>query len=158
MVEDEIRLFASHSQFYVQDGLLRPGAINDLTFWTKEASARRLAIGDGILGIGTSSYAFVKVRAQHHQTAPPVDLSQWDHVAEADLVMKTELILIMGCLSPSGMFFEVKPSLYRVRTCHANLGQSEHEAPRDWTGEFGDWYLVQFWPSKPLQPQVLKQR
>jgi hypothetical protein len=158
MIENETRIYASHSQFYVQDGVLRPGAIDEQTFWTKEASARRVAVGKGILGIGTGSYDFVKVRVEHHDSNPHLDLGQWDHVAEAGLDVETELILVMGCLSPTGLFFEVKPGHYRVRACQANLADSEQEVPRNWTSEFGDWYLVQFWPSHPLEPQVLKQR
>lgn len=157
MVEEEIRLYASHCQFYVQDRV-PPGPIDETTFWTTEASNNRLAIGDGELAIGTGSYDFVRVRVEIHVSEPPVDLGQWDHVTECGLEVKTNLIFIIGCLSTSGLFFEVKPRHYRVRACHANLAQSEKEVPSNWTGEFGDWYLLQFWPSVPLKPQVLKRR
>ena len=157
IAEEEIRVYASHSQFYVQDGVLKPGGICEATFWTKDASDRRLAVGNGILGIGTGTYDFVKVRVEHYKVIPLIDLSQWDHVTEASLEVKTGLILIVGCLSQSGLFFEVQPAHYCVRACHANLAQSEHEVPLGWTGEFGDWYLVQFWPSEPSEPRVLKQ-
>ena len=123
-------------------------------FWTQEASHNRLAIGDGLLAIGTGTYDFVKVR-QQHDLAPPLNLAAWDHVTECDLEVKSRFILIMGCLSQSGLFFEVKPGHYRVRACHANLAQSEQEVPSNWTGDLRDWYLVQFWPSKSLMSQVL---
>jgi hypothetical protein len=157
MVEEEIRLYASHHQFYVQDS--EPsGSSDDSTFWTKEACKNRLAIGDGLIGIGTGTYDFVKVRVEQHDAEPPVDLDQWDHVTESGLQIRTKFVLIMGCLSQSGLFFQVKPGHYRVRACHANLAESEQEVPNDWKGGFQDWYLIQFWPSKPLRAKILKRR
>lgn len=158
MVEEGIRLYASHHQFYIEDGVVQAGDIDEATFWTKDASIRRLAVSDKLLGIRTGSYQLVKVRVEHHDSEPPLDLTQWDHVTEASLKVKTALILIRGCLSTSGLFFEVQPGHYCVRACHANLAESEQEVPSNWTGQFGDWYLVQFWPSMPLKPRVLKQR
>jgi len=157
MVEEEIRLYASHHQFYVQDSEPR-GAADDPSFWTKEAYDNRLAVGDGLLAVGTGTYGFVKVRVEQHDAEPPLELSEWDHVTECALEVRTPFLLIMGCLSQSGLFFEVKPRHYRVRVGHANLGESEQEVPGNWTGEFNDWYLVQFWPGELSQPNVLKRR
>jgi hypothetical protein len=157
MLEEEIRLYASHHQFYVQDG--KPhGSPDAPTFWTKEASDNRLAIGDGLLGIGTGTYGFVKIRVEQHESEPLLDLDQWDHVTECDLEVRTNLLLINGCLERSGLFFKVEPGSYCVRACHANLAQSEQEVPRGWSGDFGDWYLVQFWPSKRLGLRIRKRR
>jgi hypothetical protein len=89
---------------------------------------------------------------------PAVEIALWDHVTEAGLEVEAKLLLIMGCLSNSGLFFEVEPAHYRVRACHANLAESEQEVPSNWTGEFHDWYLLQFWPSVPSEPHVLKHR
>ncbi len=157
MVEEEIRLYASHHQFYVQDSEPR-GTADDPTFWTKEASDNRLAVGDGLLAIGTGTYDFVKVRVEQHDPEPPLDLSAWDHVSECGLEVRTRFLLIMGCLSQSGLFFEVRPGHYRVRACHANLAESEQEVPSNWTGEFRDWYLIQFWPGTSSKSMVLKHR
>ena len=85
----------------------------------------------------------MKVRAEEHESAPPLNLAEWDHVTECSLAVKSRFILIMGCLERSGLFFEVKPGVYQMRVCHANLAESEQEVPSAWTGEFHDWYLVQ---------------
>jgi hypothetical protein len=60
---EEIRLYASHHQFYVQDSEPRSTA-GDPTFWTKEAAEDRLAIGHGLLAVGTGTYDFVKVASK----------------------------------------------------------------------------------------------
>jgi hypothetical protein len=150
MVEEEIRLYASHHQFYVQDS--EPlGSSDSPDFWTRQACEDQLAVGDGLLGIGTGSYDFVRVRVQEHQAEPALQLSEWDHVVEAGLEVRTRYLLVMGCLSSSGLFFRVQPGHYRVRCCQANLAASE-----DSTGDAGDWYLVQFWPAEPSGARVLK--
>jgi hypothetical protein len=65
MVEEEICLYASHRQFYVQDS--EPAGTSDgPDFWTQQASADRLAVADGLLGIGTGSHDFVRVQVQEH--------------------------------------------------------------------------------------------
>ena len=86
----EIRLYASHRQFYVQDSE-PPGSTDDPAFWTDKTSADRLAITDGILGIRTGSYDDVTVRAEGFSSEPALDLSQWDHVTEAGLEVRTGL-------------------------------------------------------------------
>jgi hypothetical protein len=157
MVEEETRLYAAYHQFYVQDSEPR-GSPDNPTFWTKEASDNRLAIGDGLVAIGTGTYGSVKVRVEHHGSEPEVDLTQWDHVTECGLDVRTSLILVMGCISQSGLFFLVKPGYYRVRACHANLAESEMEVPATWSGPFGDWYVIQFWPANPSKAGILKRR
>jgi hypothetical protein len=150
MVEEEIRLYASHRQFYVQDS--EPlGSSDSDDFWTEQACEDRLATADGLLAIGTGSYDFVRVRVQEHPSKPPLKLSEWDHVIEAGLDIRTRYLLVMGCLSTSGLFFRVRPGHYRVRCCQANLSAST-----DSTGDAGDWYLVQFWPTKRSGARVLK--
>lgn len=148
---EEFRLFASHHQFYVQDS--DPiGSMGDPSFWSPESQITRLAKVEGILGIATGSYDEVRVRVEQHTDEPSVDLSAWDHVIEAELTLRSEILLVYGCISPSGIFFFVEPRRYRIRCCQANLAASA-----DCTGEAGDWYLVQFWPSEQEETRILKQ-
>jgi hypothetical protein len=153
VASQEIRVYAGYCQFYIQDSEPRT-APDDPTFWTKQSTENKLAVGDGILGIGTGSYAFVKVHVEDHRTKPQLDLAKWDHVTEAGLEVRSNLLLVFGCTANSGYFFFVEPGHYRVRCCHANLAWSENAGS---TGEYGDWYLIQFWPAKPVKPRVLKQ-
>ena len=155
--KEEIKLYASHHQFHFQDS--EPlGSTDDEDFWTEQSTKNRLAVTDGILGIGTGSYGFVTVRVEQHDEAPLLELEKWDHVTECSLQIRSRFIFVMGCLSDSGLFFEVTPGSYRVRACHANLDQSELEVPHEWQGDFNDWYLIQFWSSEFMETKILKSR
>jgi hypothetical protein len=147
---EEIRIYASHRQFYVQDSEPR-GIPGDDTFWTTAASDNRLAITDGIVGIGTGSYANVMVKVEVTTAKPPLEISDWDHVTEAGLDLHTKLLMIEGCISSSGLYFRVEPGHYRVRCCAANLA-----AAVDCGDGAGDSYFVQVWPSRRAPPRVLK--
>jgi hypothetical protein len=149
MISEQIRLYASHHQFYVRDSA-PTGNTDDAAFWSNDAVSDQLAITDGILGMGTGSYGFVTVNVEGYESEPPVDITLWDHVTEAGLTVASGLIFVEGCLSDSGLFFRVRPGHYRVRCCHANLAAAVD------SGDGGDWYRVQFWPSAPATPSVIK--
>ena len=143
------KLYASHHQFYIEDAQA-PGDTGDPSFWTREASEDALATIQGTLGIGTGSYATVQVTTEIHDTEPPVQLDDWDHVTEAGLEITSGVLQVIGCLEDAGEEFTVAPGSYRVRCCHANLAGSAE------FGEGEDWYLVQVWPSEDGSRQVLK--
>lgn len=146
----EQRLYASHHQFYVEDGE-RPGDTGDSSFWTKEATEDRLAVVPGTVGIGTGTYGNVRVMTQIHDGEPPVDLAEWDHVTEASLHIESGMLSVIGCLDLKGEDFKVSPGTYRVRCCHANLCESDEY------GEEGqDWYMVQVWPSPESPRRIIK--
>ena len=116
MVDHEIQVDAAYSQFYFQDSEPR-GNTGDPSFWTEEASARRLAVVDVIIGIGASTNGLIKVRVEEHDTEPELDLTQWDHVTECSLDIRSKFILVKGCLDQSGLFFKVVPCLLYTSRC-----------------------------------------
>jgi len=105
---------------------------------------------DGIVGIATASYGFVKVRVEMNATRPAVNLSTWDHVTESSLAIESGILEVIGCLAETGEVFNVEPGHFRVRCHHANRvgGVS--------AGEGGDWYFIQIWPAKRGKTKVLK--
>src|SRR5262245_36860637 len=114
-----LRVYASHTQFYVQDS--EPlGDTGDRSFWSDQACRDHLALADGILGIGTASYGFVRVEVELHDSEPPLDPNRWDHVTEAGLDVDSGTLVVIGCAVTDGDDFEVEPGHYRVRCCHAN--------------------------------------
>ena len=146
----EQRLYASHHQFYVEDGEC-PGDTGDPSFWTKETTEDHLAVVRGTVGIGTGTYGNLQVTTEVHDSEPPVDLAEWDQVTEASLLIGGSTLRVIGCLDLTGEDFKVNPGTYRVRCCHANLAASDEY------GEEGrDWYLVQVWPAPESPPRIIK--
>jgi hypothetical protein len=150
-----INIYAAYHQFYVQDAD-HPGDTGDPGFWTPEAFANKLASISGTIGIGTASYDFVDVLVEIHDASPDLLLTEWDHVAEADLHVPSGRIVVGGCLASLEdpvEAFEVQPGYYCVRCCYANLAAGS-EGTGDQPG--GDWYRVQVWPADPAVPSGLK--
>lgn len=145
------RLYASHHQFHVEDRDLY-GDTGDPSFWTQEAVRDLLAVVDGTIGIGTGTYGHVEVTTELHDSEPSLNLTMWDHVAEASLNIRSGRLRVIGCLDAddAGEVFEVEPGRYRVRCCHANLAEADD------AGDGGDWYVVQIWASADATRLVLK--
>ena len=132
----EQQIYASHSQFYVEDGE-RPSDTGAADFWTENANEDRLATVPGTIGIATGTYGNVRVVIEVHTTEPSMDLAAWDHITEASLNIESGVLRVIGCLDRIAEDFNVIPNTYRVRCCHANLAESDEY------GEAGqDWYVV----------------
>ncbi len=151
---EELRLCAAYRQFYVQDSAPN-GDICD-SFWSKRAVDDLLAVGDGIIGVGTKSFDFVRVFVKTYQQVPETELSNWDHVTEAGLDVASGRLLVFGCVSTSGLFFDLEEGHYRVRCSHANLAEEADCASGEDDLEGSDWYFVQAWPSDRSPMAVLK--
>ena len=76
-------LFADYFQFYLQDEPV-DGNLSDA--WTEEAVARLLAVGPGVVGIGTVRNMDVPVSVEVLDGEESVDLASWDHVVECVLI------------------------------------------------------------------------
>jgi hypothetical protein len=145
----EFRTYASHHQFYVQDGD-EPNGDTGTNFWSKRAVRDHLALKPDILGIGTASYGSVTIVVEIHDKKPPVRLSAWDHVTEAGIDIRSGMLRVIGCLADTHADFAVGRGHFRVRCCHAELAGGVQ------SGEGTDWYLVQVWPARRSPMKILK--
>ena len=78
----KLNFTTSHHQFYISDNAvdLNTGTRN---FWTKEASQDRLAIENGILGVGTECYGPVKAELYIlNKKTDEANFDQYDHIVE----------------------------------------------------------------------------
>jgi len=159
-------LYADHYQFYLGDSEL-DGDTGAPEFWSQEAFKRRLAVGHGIIGIGTELYGSVPVVLEVHDKAPSQDLGDWDHVAEASLLVPSGRIAIDGCLNfvPRALPYvtyrspqiEVAPGIYRVRVYYGNLDSVRFEDADDGGEEVSDeHYTVVLWPAAYAEPATLR--
>jgi hypothetical protein len=147
----ETQVYAGYRQFYVVDAD-SPGDTGSVAFWTEEAFASRLPVEVGVVGVATDTYGAVPVTLEVLGAEPEVSLDDWDHIAEASLLVSAGRITLVGCPDePSGLVVAVDPGRYRVRVCFSGLIPEPDEADYN-----GDSYLVQVWPSDLEGRRVLK--
>ena len=139
----------SYNQFYIYDKGSK-GNTNSNSFWTNEAFNDRLAVEEGILGIGTECYGNVKAELQILKIDDNEDLSFYDHIVEAGLEIKSGIIEVMDCpASKVELAVVVPPGFYRVRIYSSNLASIIDD-------DGDDFYLIKIWPELNLQKNVLK--
>lgn len=159
-------LYADHYQFYIGDSWSEADTAAP-EFWSDDAFARRLAVGDGLLAVGTEVYGTVPVVVELFDCAPIDDLRGWDHVVEASLDVPSGLIAIDGCLNyvPKDLphigyrspVLEVAPGVYRARIYYGNLGSLRVEQTHYGEEEVSDeHYRVVLWPAPPADPAILR--
>jgi hypothetical protein len=142
--------YTSYNQFYITDKNSE-GPIN-ADFWTTDAFNERLAIGEGILGVGTECYGPVKGEVHLISGTNNQDtLHAYDHVVEAGIEVKSGAIQILDCPNSNvELELNIKPGTYRVRIYSSNLPSVEGD-------EGDDYYKIEIWPDTKMERIVLKQ-
>lgn len=159
-------LYADHYQFYIGD-VASDADTSSPDFWCDEAFARRLAVGPGLIAVGTEVYGTVPVSLEVRSRAPGAHLEPWDHVVETSLSVPSGQIAIDGCLNyvPKDLphigyrspLIEVRPGIYRVRIYFGNLASVHVEETHYGEEEVSDeHYRVVLWPASSGKPAVLR--
>lgn len=148
----EYTLMADYFQFYLQDEQ-SSGDLSD--HWTHEALQRLLAVGPGVIGVGTVRNMEVPVVVEVIEAEPEVDAEAWDHVVECELDVPSGRVVIVGCTDyfPGAARFDVKPGSYRARISYGSLNELSDDGL-----DGDDRYRVQLWLAESIVPRVLKQR
>jgi hypothetical protein len=146
-----IDFYTSYNQFYItyKDS---EGATNSDKFWTTEAFNERLAVVDGIIGVGTECYGPVKGEI-HLLNSPNKQavLDEYDHIVEAGINIKSGFLQILNCPDSNvELDISVEPGMYRVRIYSSNLASVEGD-------EGDDFYKIEIWPDNKMDRKVLKQ-
>jgi hypothetical protein len=154
MEQFDYKLFADYFQFYLQDESRPdddPGRL-----WTPEAVERLLAVGPGILMVGTVRNMTVPVTIGIYEAEPDEDANGWDQVNECSLEVPSGRIVVAGCTDyfPDAARITVPPGSFRVRLSYGNL-----HALSENVLEGQDVYRVALWPeASPVPVRVIKQR
>jgi len=142
--------YTAYSQFYIRD----KNAIGDTgsdTFWTTDAFNDRLAIEDGILGVGTECYGPVKGELYLLSVARDnIEMDKYDHIVEAGIEIKSGLLQIVDC--PSSIVaieINIEPGFYRARIYSSNLASVDGD-------EGDDFYKIEIWPDFIQERKILK--
>lgn len=140
----------SHHQFYVVDKV-SPFRTDAENFWTNEASDDKLAVEEGLLGVGIESYGTAKGDLQVFEFAnDEIDFNTYDHIVEGSLTLRSGVLQIFGCLDETPILeLLLPPEIYRVRIYAANLDSVKYD-----NGD--DYYKIRMWPGEYKNREVLK--
>lgn len=142
---------SSHHQFYICDKT-SPLETGDDDFWTTEAFDSKLAVGEGILGVGTVSYSRCKGELiLLDRKSDKINYEQYDHIVEAGLQVSSGILQILDCSSRDiQLQINIDPGAYRVRVYSSNFASV--------IDDDGDgFYRIEVWPSQEMERLVLKQ-
>jgi hypothetical protein len=139
-----VRFYTEYRQFYVVD----PDAQYDTgadTFWTKDAFAKAMAVGDGVLGITTASYGDIRLFFEVSDRPPLLPLSPWDWVVEGSIRISRGRVAIINCTaSQIQTEAAVPPGEYRLRVHCGFLSDVVEDTAGD---EYFDFYWLVLWPA-----------
>ncbi len=145
----ELKVYASHSQFSLEDAEPPDDIPTDTDVWDGAALERHLGVAPGVVAVGTGSDDFVPVTVEILRSEPADDSNAHDHVTEASLRVTSQAILVTELFSEPVDEIAVEPGQYRVRIAYDGLDHAGVDPP-------GDKYRVQIWPAEAAEPRVLK--
>lgn len=146
-----LAFYTQYHQFFIADKEFKQDT-SDEEFWTETASQTRLAIGDGILGVGTECYGHFKGELIVLDSKNDnVELSEYDHVVEGGINISSGILHILDCPN-SHVELEIRmtPGQYRVKIYSSNLASVVDDS-----GD--DFYKIEIWPDINMERVILKQ-
>lgn len=138
--EYHFELLADYFQFYLED----EGIDSDTgILWNKENTELMLALGPGIIAVGTARNMTVPVKVVIQETEPALELEKWDKVNECSVTINSGNIVVMGCTDyyPDASRIKVISAVYRARIHYGQLAELSEDGL---DGE--DHYEVILWP------------
>lgn len=141
--------YTQYNQFYLVDGSSSP--ITDGDFWNEKAYENRLALNDGVIGIGTECYGPVKGEINIlTQENPLINFLDYDHIVEGYIDIKSGALEVQDC--PDSLVqleINLSKGLYIVRIYSSNLESVDGD-------EGDDYYKIEIWPGEKISSRVLK--
>ncbi len=143
-----ITFFTEYFQFYILDSQTK-AKTDAAEFWMPEADKRRLAIGEGLLGVTVAKYSEIKVGIKILEEKPLKNESA-DHIVEASIRLNSGILQIKNCTSYElQLEIPLSKANYRIRISSFKLNTVVNDI-----GE--DYYLVEIWKSRFALPRILK--
>lgn len=142
-------------QFYILDAETK-AQTDAADFWCPDADKRRLAIGEGLLGVTTTTYGDVVVSVSVLLNKPKDFVVGARHIVEASIRLPSGLLQIKNCTSyQTQLELPVEKGTYRVRITTQKmihvvwLEDKSIEKPVD-------DYVIEMWKSNFAKPKILK--
>ena len=93
----QLNFYAQYRQCYINDKSSPKDTGKD-DFWTEEATHSRLAIGDGILGVGLECYGSFHGELIILEAKPDrIAYDLYDHIVEAGLNVTSGILQVLNC-------------------------------------------------------------
>ncbi|MEL1247493.1 hypothetical protein [Flavobacterium helocola] len=146
-----LKFATDYRQFYLNDKNAN-GNTGSENFWSESAFADKLAIEDGVLGIGIENdEGKVECEFEILNSKSLIDnFTDFDHVVEASLKIHSGILQIIDCpYSEVEMETEIENGEYRVRVYSINLNTAYEENPKD-------SYKIEIWKEAYSDRKVLK--
>lgn len=147
-----LEVFADYFQFLLEDGRLS-GDLAEV--WNERATADRIAVGRGVVGVQTARNYLVPVTVELRDSEPQENWDLWDHIAECSLEVPSGQLIIYG---PTEFPEEaprllLRPGTYRARIYYGGL---DSVANNGLDGD--DHYRVVLWPGLVGPTKLLKRK
>lgn len=145
-----------YNQFYIEDKGSE-GNTNTPDFWNGDAFNERMALGKGVVAVGTQSYGNIKGEIEVlEKPNNDIDYSKYDHIVEGGINIQSGELQILDCPnSHLELSLKVEPAKYRVRVYSSNLSSVKETDLSNDTDN--DDYRIEIWKSNDMERKVLKQ-
>ncbi len=148
MEKYSLNFSSEYYQFYILDSKTT-AATDAPDFWNPDAGTRRLAIGEGLLGVTIATYGNVKSEVNVLENKPEL-LPNADHVVEASIRLISGLLEFKDCTGyETQLAINLPKKTYRIRISSHNLGSVKSD-------EGDDFYTIEIWKSRFAKPKILK--
>lgn len=155
-MKKEFKFHTEYNQFYLEDQGVT-GDTESMDFWNEEAFKERMALMNGIIGVGTQSYGNIKGEIEVLEKPNlDIDYSKYDHVVEGGINIQSGELQILDCPNNNlELSIKVASGKYKVRIYSFNLTSVKE---RDLTNDTdNDYYRIELWRSDDMNRKVLKQ-
>lgn len=144
-------LFADYFQLYLMD---EKAEVETGDIWSEEAMQFKLGIAKNTIAVGTLRNVDVPFEVEVLESAPEIDLNEWDHIAEGFFSTHSGKCVVMGCTDyePEASRLSIKPGTYSV----LSLAKRLDSITTEWD-DADDLYKVILWPSDSVKYQLIKE-
>ncbi|TXF79233.1 hypothetical protein [Chryseobacterium sp.] len=147
----QLNFTTDYRQFYINDHNAS-GSTGSEDFWNEQAYVDKLAIEDGIIGVGIANEQGI-VNGELEildSKSLIIDFGGFDHVAEASIKIHSGVLQVLDC-PHSGIELEIQieNGEYRIRVYSLNLESAYDEVPND-------SYKIEMWKEVYSDRNVLK--
>jgi hypothetical protein len=145
----KLSFFTEYYQFYILDSETK-AQTDTPDFWNTDSDKRKLAIGEGLLGVTVARYAEIKVDVRILSSEPTEDADA-DHIVETSLNLPSGVLQIKDCTNYDNVLeLNLGKGAYQVRISSFKLWTVQND-------KGDDYYVVEIWKAAFSETVVLKE-